>query len=428
MRCLLRLLNQLLVPSALIGIFLFHFSSCAFLPLKQEINILNQAATIHGTISHDANNEKPIIILLYQVEPEQNTLVDYSIVHEYREFHFVAAPGQYILAAFEDRNEDLVYQEGEYAGYYGSPTTVTLDSGREINGLNITLQNPQTITLKESPNLSHPSIKAKQGLPNVPVSIGEIVEITDPQFTQEYGGMGLWEPIRFWETVGGGIFFLEPFSENKIPVLFVHGAGGHPQEWEPIIQRLDRSKFQPWVVFYPSGFRLTWLVDGIGNNLSEIYVRYKFEKLAVVAHSMGGLISRSLLNLVAESEYSEDFDLQLITISTPWGGHYAAKIGVDYAPAVIPSWEDMVPDSPFQQSLFQTPWPDSMKYYLLFSFKGGRNPFTNGNDDGTVSLISQLKPEAQKAAVKSFGFNEDHTSILKSSEVSETINLILSSY
>jgi hypothetical protein len=65
------------------------------------------------------------------------------------------------------------------------------------------------------------------------------------------------------------------------------------------------------------------------------------------------------------------------------------QIGVDHAPAVIPSWFDMIPNSPFQQALFQMPLSNHIEYYLFFSFKGGRNPFTNGNDDGTVSLVSQ---------------------------------------
>ncbi|UCE63812.1 MAG: alpha/beta fold hydrolase, partial [Nitrospirota bacterium] len=330
-----------------------------------------------------------------------------------------------VLAAFKDTNEDLVYQKEEYAGYYGSPTVITLESSKDLHDLNIPLQAPRTLTLRESPDLSHPASKAKQGFPFARVGIGEVVNLEDSRFTHENGRMGLWEPLRFWETVGGGIFFLEPFSKDKTPVLFVHGAGGQPQDWAPIVQKLDRSRFQPWLVFYPSGLRLNWIAEGLGKILDEISVKNKFEKLIVIAHSMGGLISRSLLNHIVERDVHHKDKILFITISTPWGGHQAAQIGVAHAPAVIPSWVDMVPNSPFQQTLFQTPWPNRMKYYLLFSFKGGRNPFTNGNDDGTVSLISQLKPEAQETAVKSFGFNEDHTSILKSSKVSGKINKIL---
>jgi triacylglycerol esterase/lipase EstA (alpha/beta hydrolase family) len=305
---------------------------------------------------------------------------------------------------------------------------ITLEPGDNVHDLNVTLQAPGILSLKESPDLSHSAIKAEQGLRNPRVAIGEVANLEDSRFTYENGRIGLWEPIRFWETVGGGVFFLEPFTQEKTPVLFVHGAGGHPKEWAGIVKELDRSHFQPWVAFYPSGFRLDWIVEGLDKALTEVFVTHKFKKLIVIAHSMGGLITRSLINHIVERDARYKPQILFITISTPWGGHQAAQIGIDFAPAVIPSWVDMVPNSPFQQTLYQTPWPDRMNYYLFFSFKGGRNPFTNGNDDGTVSLISQLKPEAQEAAVKSFGFNEDHTSILKSPQVSRKINQILLSF
>jgi len=110
------------------------------------------------------------------------------------------------------------------------------------------------------------------------------------------------------------------------------------------------------------------------------------------------------------------------------GSHQAAQIGVEYAPAVIPSWLDMVPDSPFQRTLFQTPLPDNFEYYLFFSFQGGHNLFTNGNDDGTVSLVSQLRAEAQDAAIKTFGYNEDHMSILRSEDVAKKLNALLTTF
>jgi len=60
-----------------------------------------------------------------------------------------------------------------------------------------------------------------------------------------------------------------------------------------------------------------------------------------------------------------------LTLSTPWGGHQAAQIGVEHAPAVIPSWIDMIPNSPFQKSLFQTPLSDQIDYYLFLALKAG---------------------------------------------------------
>ena len=88
----------------------------------------------------------------------------------------------------------------------------------------------------------------------------------------------------------------------------------------------------------------------------------------------------------------------------------------------------MIPNSPFQQKLFKTPLSDHVSYYLFFSFKGGHNPFTNGNDDGTVSLVSELKAEAQDAAIKVIGFNEGHDSLLRSPEVSQKMQMILTDF
>ena len=396
--------------------------------LKKEVKVLDQLGSIQGHITNESPHKKPVIVLMYQFLPEGKKLVAYSIYHKSDEFHFRSNPGQYMLAAFEDANEDMMYQATEYAGYFGPPSRITIEPGTTVQNVNVTLQAPRTVSLRESPNLSSPATKASQGRLNPRVSVGEVVSLDDARFSHENGRIGLWQPIRFWEDVGGGLFFLEPFSQKKIPVLFVHGAGGHPREWSTIIQSLDRSRFQPWVVFYPSGFRLNWIAEGIRKSLSEAFVNRKFNKLIVIAHSMGGMISRALLNAVAQTYEVEHGEIMFITLSTPWGGHQAAQMGVDYAPAVVPSWIDMVPGSPFQQSLFQTPWPDTMPFYLLFSFKGGRNPFTNGNDDGTVSLVSQLRPQAQEAAVRTFGFNEDHVSILKSPQVSEKINELLRRY
>ena len=279
---------------------------------------------------------------------------------------------------------------------------------------------------QKSPDLTSPNTKAQLDLPNI--QAGEIVTLEDRRFSAKNGLQGLWEPIKFLLKVGGGVYFLQPFDPEKIPVVFIHGVGGHPKQWGPLIQHLDRTHYQPWVFYYPSGLRLHMSAEFLLQSLSEILVRHKFNKLVIIAHSMGGLISRSLVNTIVEKDKEQQLRVLFLTLSTPWSGHHAAQIGIDYAPAVIPSWIDMVPNSSFQQTLFQTPLSDHIKYYLFFSFKGSRNPLTNGNDDGTVSLQSQLKAEAQDAASKTLGFNEDHTSILRSARATGKINMLLTTF
>ena len=36
----------------------------------------------------------------------------------------------------------------------------------------------------------------------------------------------------------------------------MHGSGGNPADFRFLIEGLDRSRYQPWVYFYPTGTRL----------------------------------------------------------------------------------------------------------------------------------------------------------------------------
>ena len=84
----------------------------------------------------------------------------------------------------------------------------------------------------------------------------------------------------------------------------------------------------------------------------------------------------------------------------------------------------MVPGSPFQAALFKQPLPLDVRHYLFFAYKND-STFATQSSDGVISLESQLYPLAQQQAVERYGFNETHTSVLKSDEVANKINLIL---
>ncbi len=408
------------------GIVLLNFSSCSFKKLEKDVAFLEQTSILQGTISNTSPHKKPLIVLAYQLLDAEKKLVGYSIQHVPGLYTFIRLPGRYLIAAFEDANEDLVYQSTEYAGYFDNGSIINVKSGEDLFNLDLTLKHPDEVTLAEAPDLTSPTTRAELDLPNI--RAGEIVTLEDPRFSPKNGQQGLWEPIQFLRKVGGGIFFLEPFDPEKIPVVFIHGAGGYPRQWTSLIHHLDRSRFQPWIFYYPSGLRLSMSAEFLVQSLSKIYVKDKFKKLVVVAHSMGGLISRSLINTIVQKDVDQKLRVLFLTISTPWGGHQAAPIGVEHAPAVIPFWIDMVPNSPFQQALFQTPLSDHIDYYLFFSFKGGLHPFGHKNDNGTVSLLSQLKAEAQDAASKTIGFNEDHDSILRSRQATEKIMALLTTF
>ena len=227
--------------------------------------------------------------------------------------------------------------------------------------------------------------------------------------------MGLWAPLDFLSHVGIGVFFLEPYDAKRIPVLFVSGAGGNPYEWRTIVDSLDRSRYQPWFFVYPSGQRLDYSATIMQRVVADLQRKHGFEQLYVTAHSMGGLVSRGFIQRAVDAGQAGYLRL-FVSISTPWQGHRMARSGVQYSPAVIPSWIDMQTDSEYQLAIFARPLPPPLAYYLLYSQTDPKAPVESATD-GAVAVSSQLRKEAVRDARQVLGFTETHTSILTSSNV-----------
>ncbi len=400
-------------------------SGCTLLRLRSETAVIEQAGELSGTVEAPAFSGKPIVVVLLSVDPAKadqwKAVVARTVLPRPGPFRFVAAPGTYHVGAFEDLNESVSFQADEPVGWHGAPDGIVI-AGNNREGLKVVLRPPGQAR-RELPQLYQPPQGEVRDL-SKRLHLGEVVSLDDPAFSRENGSLGLWEPLRFFEENRSGIFFLEPYDPGKVPILFIHGAGGNPQEWAPIVKSLDRRRFQPWVLFYPSGLRLDGLRLGTSNALTKLKTLHRFDRLYLVAHSMGGLVAGGIVNSLSEAGNADMLPL-LVTISTPWGGHEMAENGVQQSPAVIPSWYDMVPGSPYQAGILSRPFPERLEYHLLFSHRGGFNVMSGGNTDGAVSLKSQLIGPAQQRAVQIRGFDEDHVGILSSKEVIEYLNQIL---
>jgi len=217
-------------------------------------------------------------------------------------------------------------------------------------------------------------------------------------------------------------FYTPKYDPAKIPILFVHGANGSPQDWRYFFEHIDRSRYQPWFFYYPSGASLKTMANLLNHKLWDLKLKYRFDRLYVTAHSMGSLIVRSVL---VEQGKHNPFIKLFVSISAPWGGERFAEFGVKHSPAVLPSWHDMQPGGEFIESLFRAKLPSEVGYYLLFGYRNRLNPLLTSGD-GAVAMASMLDGRAQSEARFSYGFNEDHTSILSSPDVLKLYNSILS--
>jgi pimeloyl-ACP methyl ester carboxylesterase len=228
------------------------------------------------------------------------------------------------------------------------------------------------------------------------------------------------------EHTQGYFFGLEPLDEEKTQVLFVHGVTGTPRDWKFFVDGIDRSRFQPWFFFYPSGLPL----DRTGAILALLIQRvaadprFKFERLVVVAHSMGGLVARSALQRLSAPR-TPAYLKMYVSLSTPYGGHDAARAATEHAWDVVPSWHDLAPGSVYLRALTTAPLPADLPFYLLFGYGNPGRLQYGPSSDGVVTMRSELDLAVHLQATRSYGFDASHTGILESATVRDLFNQLI---
>lgn len=396
-------------------------AGCAFQELEEELQEYDKSYGIVGQVKDVPNEHSSIVVMLYQKKETETVVSQFLLTDSTNHYSFIVSEGAYQVAAFEDVNNNLTCDDGEL---YGSPDDfkhITINAEELLakgkkskKGLDLTLN-----VRMNFPDSLPRSVPSRLVAGKISKKLGVVTTLDNELFTPDNGSLGFWKPLSFLKKIGIGIFFTEPYDPAKIPVLIVHGALGTPLGWEAIVEKLDPDQYQPWYFYYPSGFRLDAISDTFNAFVKELHDEYHFEKMYVMAHSMGGLVSRSFIlkNMVAENH---SYIKKFISISTPWGGVRTATLGLKHAPTAIPSWHDVSPGSAFLNALYKERLPDELEFYLLFGVQGKCSMMME-NNDGTVEIASEIDYRAQSDADGFYGFNEDHMSVLESERVVERI-------
>jgi pimeloyl-ACP methyl ester carboxylesterase len=417
-------------------------TGCVFQDVRKQQAKAEAVCLIGGTVTTEHQNTSPILVGLArhkggEIESLQNwALVDHFVLETAGRWLFYVPPGTYGLLAFEDSDADGIYQPGESFLNIDAQRLLTCRSGDRKTDVALVIPTQGRPRLEQDINFmtfqarsTGDQFQASLGLAT---AYGEVVTLDDPRFREEQATNSLWRPYDFIFDVHPGVYFLEPYDAGKIPVLFVHGINGTPVNFRAIIEHLDRSKYQPWVYYYPSGARLALVADHLDQTMKQLQLQHGFTHYDVIAHSMGGLVSRGFL-LRNQTGQSRARIPLYITISTPWAGHKAAESGVKHAPVVVGVWNDMAPNSAYLTDLFfqerggaqvHRPLPAGVQHHLLFGYK--RSGTAVGEcTDSTVTLASELYPGAQEDASRLYGFDETHMGILDSVETSRLVNRLL---
>lgn len=101
-----------------------------------------------------------------------------------------------------------------------------------------------------------------------------------------------------------GLYMLEPFQPEKIPVLMIHGLWSTPLTWMEMFNDLHaspelRQNYQFWFYEYPTGQPFWQSAAELRETLVELRARLDpqhrsvaLDQMVLVGHSMGGLIAR----------------------------------------------------------------------------------------------------------------------------------------
>ena len=100
-----------------------------------------------------------------------------------------------------------------------------------------------------------------------------------------------------------GLYMIQPWDPDRIPVLMVHGLWSSPMTWMEMFNELQsdpvlREQYQFWFYMYPTGEPATFALADLRDELQQLRQRCdphedneKFDQMVLVGHSMGGLLS-----------------------------------------------------------------------------------------------------------------------------------------
>jgi pimeloyl-ACP methyl ester carboxylesterase len=354
------------------------------------------SSVIMGSVS--GGEDRTVMVLACPVSGGVEAPDSYAILERPGPFMLYVPAGRYRLYSLYDYDGDGIFENNEVSGAGRDEVTVGTDEVKTdvilpAGGRNAAIIVPRSFSVKDDAAAS----------PRQPGN-GEVARIYDERFCQENAETGWWSPTTFMKAFGARIFLTRKFNQGKVPVLFVHGAQGTPQNWAYFLFRLDAGRYQPLFFYYPTGIRLGLASRLLFEALKDLKKRYGFSTIIITAHSMGGMITRDMLTRYDLKK--EGIDVKIyVTLASPWSGFKSADMAFNFPSKKLPVWYDVASASAFIDHALRARLPERVNYYLFY-----------GTADGVAKEMA-LDERVYSGAREKFAFDVDHVGILSDRKV-----------
>jgi pimeloyl-ACP methyl ester carboxylesterase len=407
-----------------LALFAFLLAGCGIQDLKED---LEQVTEDYGYLKASASggdDSADVLVALYRRESGGEVMSNARAVVPGEQFYVLVPNGTYTLIAFSDLNGDFLYQSGEPAARIEDPV---INWFRDMEGqqrVDYDTLEVQAVELSSATALEEGfdlSLSALRENSKTADNFLKVVTWDHAAFSAENMTLGMWQPGAFQEQVGYGLYVLEEFDPAKKSIVLVHGINDTPRVFMSMVDAIP-DDYQVLLFHYPSAFPLEYTSYLLTESLDELMRRYELPQVDVMAHSMGGLVSKGMMYQADDVLRGE---MQIfVSLASPYGGHSAAAAGLKWSPVIAPVWWAMAPGSSYLTIIDGVDLTNGPEHHLIYTYSqetGGPRE----EDDGVVSVESQLAESAKRNAAATYGVADNHVGVMHNACVSELVGSIL---
>jgi pimeloyl-ACP methyl ester carboxylesterase len=184
---------------------------------------------------------------------------------------------------------------------------------------------------------------------------------------------------------GKGLHLPDDFRPDAHTILFVHGLESRAEQFDRFRQAARNWGVQALVFDYPNDGPIAWSGDRLSDDLKSLAAKYPTLRVAIVAHSMGGLLCRYSLETPGKqpSCVTDLFLLGAPNAGTSFSGiQPAMELFLETFSKDVPRWgtiqdglgeaaADLRPDSEFLKALNARKRPVAgVTYHVVAGRKG----------------------------------------------------------